>query len=821
MTGVTVGERILVHLSGFLRHADAYECPIEMTQDGIAASLALSRAHAALELKRLKAAGRVEERMAHVANAKSRRKVYELTPSGQETARRMREHAKGRSVRLSGPEGSRDVSGAEAIEALRRAGLRESEAVQRVFATDWIEIPRPDPPRPPVPVRPFIGRADERQVLREWLASDSTATAVVLGVAGIGKSALIASAVSGEERPILVRRVYAHDDAHGLLSSFAEFLARQGRRRLKALITRPAYDPVEAAVVLRTDLTGCVLVLDDLHACPAADALLRCVFERPGSGKILVASRTQPTFYGRADLDGGRVIEVALEGLDEPASEELLASRGALLPPEDAQRVIAATHGHPLALELFAANGVDAGAIATERYVLETVLDDLDDASEGLLRTFAILRRPVRAPEDLGATLNQIRRLGKRALLHHREEGYLIHDLVKEFFLARMGEAPKREANRRAAAYWAGRGDGLEEAHHRIEAGDLAAAAARLADVGPTYAESARAGDLESLLRRLPSDGALDRILVEAQMFLGKFDAAHAVLERIVASADSRDRLRARIQLGRMENRLGAYRDARSHLEDAVRDVEGLDSPDLEGEALRALGAAERKLGDLEAAIRHLRQAVDVLPLGCRERVRALTDLGAALIARGDVAGAKGPLLEAASAVRPASREDAAIRINLGIVRSREGDPGTAAVTFAESADIALATGDVRFAAYALANAVDNFLRMGAVEAAAASAERALTLANTIGDPLAVSTAQANLGLVFAKRGNWAKAEEHLLGSIELIGRLDNPYSLATRYEEVARMYEAQGRGRDAAPWRSRAEGLFARLQGGPSPPAT
>src|SRR5205823_10330892 len=50
LTSVTVGERILVHLSGFLRHADAYECPIEMTQDGIAASLALSRAHVALEL---------------------------------------------------------------------------------------------------------------------------------------------------------------------------------------------------------------------------------------------------------------------------------------------------------------------------------------------------------------------------------------------------------------------------------------------------------------------------------------------------------------------------------------------------------------------------------------------------------------------------------------------------------------------------------------------------------------------------------------------------------------------------------------------------
>jgi tetratricopeptide (TPR) repeat protein/DNA-binding MarR family transcriptional regulator len=818
LTSVTVGERILVHLSGFLRHADAYECPIEMTQDGIAASLALSRAHVALELKRLKTAGRVGERMAHVAQARTRRKVYDLTPSGQETARRMREHAKARGVRLSGPEGLRDVTGAEAIDALRRAGLRESEAVQRILAADLIELPRPEPAKPPAPLRPFFGRTAERRLLGEWLVSESPATAVVLGVAGIGKSTLVASAIEAEERPVLVRRVYAHDDAHGLLSSFADFLARQGRRRLKALITRPAYDPVEAAAILRTDLAGCVLVLDDLHACPAADALLRSVRERPGSGKVLVASRTQPTFYERADLVSGRVFEVALEGLDEAASAALLASHGAAIPPDAVHRVIAATHGHPLALELFAASGVDAGAIATERYVLETVLEDLDDGSEGLLRTFAVLRRPARSPEAFGATISQIRRLAKRALLHHRDEGYLVHDLVKEFFLARMGKAAQREAHVRAADYWAGREDGLEEAHHRIEAGDLTAAAARLAQVGPAYAESARAGDLESAILRVPRDATLDRILVEAQMFLGKFDAARTVLERIVATADPADRLRARIHLGRIENRLGAYREARSHLEDAVREAGSLGSPEIEGEALRALGATERKLGDLDAAICHLSKAVAVLPPGSRERVRALTDLGAARIARSDFAGAKAPLLEAASLVRRASREDAVIRINLGIVMSKEGDPGTAAETFAESADIALATGDVRFAAYALANAVDNFLRMESVEAAARSAERALTLANTIGDPLAVSTAQANLGLVFARRGDWTKAEEHLLGSLDVIHRLDNPYSLATRYEEIARMYEAQGRGGDAAPWRTRAEGLFARLQGGGGP---
>jgi len=172
--------------------------------------------------------------------------------------------------------------------------------------------------------------------------------------------------------------------------------------------------------------------------------------------------------------------------------------------------------------------------------------------------------------------------------------------------------------------------------------------------------------------------------------------------------------------------------------------------------------------------------------------------------------------------VRRGTRDDATIQINLGIVQSREGDARGAAMSFDRSADVAMRTGDVRFASYALANAADNLLRLEQTEAAAAKAEQALDLARTIGDPVLMSAARANLGLVFAKRKEWAKAEAHLLESVEMIARLENPYSLASRFEELARLYEAQGRATDAAPWRERAEGLFAQLRdGSPARPGT
>src|SRR2546427_6178537 len=192
-----------------------------MTQDGIAAGLALSRAHVALELKRLKTTGRVQERMAHVAHARSRRKVYELTHAGQEVARRMREHARSRTVQLNEPQGVREVLGSDAIEALRRSGLRESEAVQMVLAADVIELPRPEAPKAAVPSRPFFGRREEHRTLREWLASHAPSVAIPPCGAGVGESALVPPLLSGEPPPAFIPRGYAPDGAHGLLSSVA------------------------------------------------------------------------------------------------------------------------------------------------------------------------------------------------------------------------------------------------------------------------------------------------------------------------------------------------------------------------------------------------------------------------------------------------------------------------------------------------------------------------------------------------------------------------------------------------------------------------
>ena len=84
---LTVGERIVLHLSHYGKYMDAYEVPMDICQDGIARALGISRAHATLELKKLKSRNKVVEKRVHIKKGRTRRKVYFLSTSGENMAK--------------------------------------------------------------------------------------------------------------------------------------------------------------------------------------------------------------------------------------------------------------------------------------------------------------------------------------------------------------------------------------------------------------------------------------------------------------------------------------------------------------------------------------------------------------------------------------------------------------------------------------------------------------------------------------------------------------------------------------------------------------
>jgi len=90
---LTVAERIVLHLLQHQRSIDSYDVPLDISQDGIASALCISRAHVAIELKKLREGGDVVEKLAHIRKGKTKRKVYFLTENGELKAKKIREYA--------------------------------------------------------------------------------------------------------------------------------------------------------------------------------------------------------------------------------------------------------------------------------------------------------------------------------------------------------------------------------------------------------------------------------------------------------------------------------------------------------------------------------------------------------------------------------------------------------------------------------------------------------------------------------------------------------------------------------------------------------
>ncbi|MCL1984790.1 MAG: hypothetical protein FWG58_05285 [Methanomassiliicoccaceae archaeon] len=92
MTRLTIAEKIILHLSRYELFPDDEEFNIswDLTQDGIAASLRITRAHSSIELKKLREKGKVTERQTHIKSGGVKRKSYALTSIGMDEAKHLR-----------------------------------------------------------------------------------------------------------------------------------------------------------------------------------------------------------------------------------------------------------------------------------------------------------------------------------------------------------------------------------------------------------------------------------------------------------------------------------------------------------------------------------------------------------------------------------------------------------------------------------------------------------------------------------------------------------------------------------------------------------
>jgi hypothetical protein len=303
--------------------------------------------------------------------------------------------------------------------------------------------------------RDLVGRTKELAVLGRILEEGGPLVTFIHGMAGIGKSTLLAAfAARARERGVTVIRV----DCASIEPTSRGFLAELRRTTGDGEET----DPLRRLATLADRV---VLALDTHEAFRVSDTWLRqeLIGALPKNTRLLVAGRDAPSVAWFDPLSpAGSLSVMELGPLDDDDARELLRSAG--LPEDVARRVNRVARGHPLALRVAAADAMPDAAIeelAAERVVEELAgpyLDRLDVVTRRALDAASVVRRstlsllaamvPDAAPQDA------YERLLDLPFVRQMGDGLALHETMQQAIATRLRAAdPARHRAYRQAAW--------------------------------------------------------------------------------------------------------------------------------------------------------------------------------------------------------------------------------------------------------------------------------------------------------------------------------------------------------------------------------
>lgn len=451
---LTVRDRILLHLLDFRKHADALEVPLEMTQEGLAQAAWIEQRHVTQYVRPMIREGLLRERVAHVRGIRQRRKVYDLSDSGQLAAVRLRETVRSEVVRVQDADGVHDMTVAEVLK--RAEGKASPLGVARRFIQSGTVDLASLTAVPHVPlvevlseaprVEEFVGRQRELEAVTQ--EADRPRIFVVRGMAGIGKSTLAARACEmlRGSRNLFWHRVRSWDTHESVLATLGEFLSSLGKPGLRAVLVRGEAN--RAPDVLREDLPGAhaFLVFDDAHeANKEVVSLFRFLKDAAVDARdvrVILLTRVALPFYDRRDVAvDGLVQEIDLGGLGSEDVATLLAEGRAAT---SLMQLGMQLGGHPLFLRLI--RSAPTAELASDvlrdvrRFVEEAIYEELSEAERQMMKIASLYRVPVPRgalfPDAMLSHDVLLSLMNRTLVLPVGPESFEVHDTIREFFVS-------------------------------------------------------------------------------------------------------------------------------------------------------------------------------------------------------------------------------------------------------------------------------------------------------------------------------------------------------------------------------------------------
>ena len=320
----------------------------------------------------------------------------------------------------------------------------------------------------------FYGRERELALLFRWIAEERCRVVSVLGMGGIGKSALTVTLmrqVATRFEVVIWRSLRDAPACDALLNECLQVLAPQSLR------DRPnSFEGWLQLFMKQMRERRVLLVLDNLEMLleegtgtgrmrvgfEGYTQLLRYMGETMHQSCLLLTSREKPVEL--VPLEGNRspVRTIRLAGLDVDAGVQLLAEKDVVSSPTDWARLVEAYRGNPLALKIVAQTIVElfGGEIALflkqgemvfggVSELLREQFDRLSALEQSVLLWLAILREPV-SLEQLLAVLNTLQApvqaleaidgLRRRSLIEQgqRVGSFTLQSVVLEYATTRL-----------------------------------------------------------------------------------------------------------------------------------------------------------------------------------------------------------------------------------------------------------------------------------------------------------------------------------------------------------------------------------------------